>query len=280
MPCPEPRAAMRRRSRAGGGPAKAQRRKTASRKSPSAPKTVRPRNSSSARKETKVARLTRERDEALQRQTTTAIENARLLNELGESSQQQTATADVLKVISRSTFDLQTVLDTLLESAARLCEARRGVMFRRDGDSYRGVAFYNTSPEMIDFVKRHPIKPGRHTITARVALERRTIHVADLQADPEYKYVRRDVDPIRTELGVPMFRGNDLVGVIILYKLVVQPFTEKQIKLVTTFADQAVIAIENARLFEAEQQRTRELTESLEQQTATSKVLEVISRSA
>src|SRR5262249_49522164 len=156
---------------------------------------------------------------------------------------------------------------------------RRGVIFRRDGDAYHGVAFYNASPELIDFIRRHPIAPGRHTITARVALERRTIHVADLQADAEYKYVLRDVDPIRTELGVPMFRGNDLVGVIILYKLVVQPFTEKQIKLVETFADQAVIAIENSRLFEAEQQRTSELTESLEQQTATADVLRVISSS-
>src|SRR5262249_51410527 len=241
-------ASMRRRSRAGGEPTKAQRRKTAARKSRTMPKAGGPRGSFAAGKKTKVAQLTRERDDALQRQTTTAIENSRLLNELRESSQQQTTTPDVLKVISRSTFDLQTVLDTLLESAARLCEARRGVMFKRDGDSYHGVAFYNTSPELIDFVKRHPIKPGHHTITARVALERRTIHVADLQADPEYKYVLRDVDPIRTELGVPMFRGNDLVGVIILYKLVVQPFTDKQIELVTTFADQAVIAIENARL--------------------------------
>ena len=220
-------------------------------------------------------------------QAAIAIENVRLFEaeqqrtrELTESLQQQTATADVLKVISRSTFELQTVLDTLLKSAARLCEARRGAMFRRDGDSYRAVAFYNASPEIIEFVNRHPIKPGRHTITARVALERRTIHVADLQADPEYNYVRRDIDPIRTELGVPMFRENDLVGVIILYKLVVQPFTDKQIELVETFADQAVIAIENVRLFEAEQQRTRELAKSLEQQTATSKVLDVISRSA
>src|SRR4029077_2745889 len=111
---------------------------------------------------------------------------------------------------------------------------------RRDGDSYHGVAFYNASPELVDFIRRHPITPGRHTITARVALERRTVHVAALQADAEYRYALRDVDPIRTELGVPMFRGDDIVGVVILYKLEVQPFTDKQIELVTTFADQAV----------------------------------------
>jgi signal transduction histidine kinase len=193
------------------------------------------------------------------RQAVIAIENTRLLNELRESLQQQTATADVLKVISRTAFELQPIFDTLVENAVRLCEAERAFLFRFDGKLLRSVASYNVSPELREFVDKNPIAPGRHSISARAALERRTVHVPDIQVDPEYAYAVRDERPIRTTLAVPMLKGDELVGTITIYRLELKPFTDKQIALVETFADQAVIAIENVRLFNEIQDKSRQL---------------------
>ena len=182
-------------------------------------------------------------------QAVIAIENTRLLNELRESLQQQTATADVLEVISRSAFDLQSVFETVVESSARLCGAYGSNIFRFDGEVLRIAATFNVPQHVNEWLEQHPIRPGRQSGSARVALERRTTHIPDVLNDPEYSYGAQTLEPYRTILGVPILKGDHLLGVLLIYNLEVKPFTDKQIALVETFADQAAIAIENVRLW-------------------------------
>ncbi|WP_119418717.1 GAF domain-containing protein [Desertibaculum subflavum] len=221
-------------------------------------------------------------------QAVIAMENARLLSELNrrtedltESLAQQTATADVLKVISRSTFDLATVLQTLVESAARLCDADKATITRqRDGIFYR-EEYFGFSPDFMNHVRTLPVLPERSTISGRALLGGRTVHIPDVLADPEYGLIEaQQIDNYRSAIGVPMLREGVPIGVLVLTRSEVRPFSAKEIELVSTFADQAAIAIENVRLFEEVQARTRDLMESLRQQTATADVLKVISRSA
>ena len=144
-----------------------------------------------------------------------------------------------------------------METAARLCDAKRAFIYRVDGSFLRPAASHNVSQELLEFTIQHPISPGRHSGAARAALERRTVHIPDVRSDPEYTFHAAQIDPIRTVLAVPMLKNDELVGVVVIYRLDVRPFSKKQIDLVTTFANQAAIAIENVRLFDEVQARTR-----------------------
>ena len=216
-------------------------------------------------------------------QAVIAIENTRLLNELRQrtsdltkSLEQQTATSRVLEVISRSAFDLQAVFETVAESSVRLCGADRAFIYRFDGELLRPAVAFNAPQELKDFVSQNPPRPGRNSAAGRAALERRTIHIPDVFADPEYSYAK-EVEKIRTTLSVPILKGDDLLGVMAIYHLgEVQAFTDKQIALLETFADQAAIAIDNVRLLDELRHRTDELGRSVGELQALGEVSQAV----
>jgi GAF domain-containing protein len=259
------------------------------RQPPPAPRTKADALARVAQLERQVRRLERRLAEATGRVEDAARVRARVLRaiearnrDLSEVLTQQAVTSAVLKVISRSAFDLQPVLEILIENAVRLCDADKGLIYRPDGDVYTVAASRGHSPQWLELVNQYPIRRDRGSATGRAVLDRRTIHIPDVQLDPEYRWAedqRSDERMHRTILAVPMLREGDVLGVIVIRRTEVQPFTDRQVELVETFADQAVIAIEKARALTALEARNAALTESLGRETATSEILRVIARS-
>jgi GAF domain-containing protein len=210
--------------------------------------------------------------ETFAQQAVIAIENVRLFNETKEALEQQTATSDVLKTISRSAFDLQAVFDVVVENATKLCRGDWGYLFRRDGDVFKIVSSFGGTDELLEYERAHPTPLSRSTLIGRVALDRTVVHLPDLFEDPAYDWPSNRAAGVHTVLGVPIFKDNEVVGAIGVARNDKRPFADAEIRLVRTFADQAAIAMENVRLF-------NETKESLAQQTALSEVLNTISRS-
>src|SRR3984893_17920314 len=268
---------VRRRRTTGRRPAKTRHGGTTKRKRNNAPTAARRGGSSTADLQKQNRRQARELEEASAAQTLITIAKTRLLFEPQQYPQQQTAPADVLKVISRAKFELQPVLDTLVESAAGLCEADCAFIFRREGEMYHMAACHGFSGQYRQVLREHPIGPGLGTLIGRTALEGYTVHIPDVLADAEYTWTESTKrGGQRTMLGVPLLRQGTPIGVISMHRFAGRPFSDKQIELITTFSDQAVIAIENVRLLDELRQRTDQLGRSVGELRALGEVSQAV----